>query len=96
MPVTASGNVPAACFGPTRKISNAVPDLLIEAGRKAPTTLDGNPATVRFTRPENPFIAETFTVKIPMAAGFTVRVDGDAVIAKSGIGAVTMRLTLAE
>lgn len=67
MPVTVSGKVPAVCLGPTKKMRNAVPDLLIEAGRKAPTTLDGKPATVRFTRPENPFIAETFTVKIPMA-----------------------------
>ena len=96
MPVTVSGKVPAVCLGPTKKMRNAVPDLLIEAGRKAPTTLDGKPATVRFTRPENPFIAETFTVKIPMAAGLTVRVDGDAVTVKSGIGAVTMRLMLAE
>ena len=89
-----SGNVPVDCFGPTTNTRYDVPDPVIEAGKKPPAIFEGNPDTVKFTFPAKPFNAATLKLKMPIEGWPTVRLDGDAVIVKSGVGAVTTRLTV--
>ena len=54
MPVIVNWNVPCLCWLLTVKIRFEVPDPVTDVGENVPVTREGNPATLRFTVPENP------------------------------------------
>lgn len=65
-PATVKVYVPATAVLLVDTLSVAVPEVLIDAGLKLACIPTGNPLTVRDTKPENPSIAETVTLKLAL------------------------------
>lgn len=61
-----------------------------------PPTLEGRPATLNRTRPENPLMAETVTLNVPMPSLLAVRLDGEAEMVKSARPGAMVRVTDVE
>ena len=61
--------------------------MLIEAGLKFADAPAGNPVALRFTVPEKPADGVIVVMYCALAPGVTARVDGAAIIEKSGVDA---------
>jgi hypothetical protein len=66
-----------------------------DGGLKLAFARNGKPLTLKFTVPENPFIAATVTVYVALEPRVTVWLDGVTLIEKSGVGgALTTSVTV--
>lgn len=76
-------------------VSVEVPEPTTDVGLNVAVAFRGRPVTVKFTAPEKPLSAPTFTVYVPFTLRVMVRVEGEAAIVKSG-AAVTTNVTVVE
>jgi hypothetical protein len=92
VPVTVIAACPRAAVLDAVRV-NVVPAPVDDSGAKAAVTPAGKPLAVKATLPVNPPVRVIATALVPIAPRLTVKLDGVAESAKSGVdGSLTVRL----
>jgi len=86
VPVIVSVTLPTGVLAVVVTVSMAFPGVLIELGLNDPAAPAGNPLTVKFTVPLNPFTLPALTVYTALPPALTEDVTAVPVSVKSGLG----------